>query len=54
MKKGKTSKVKVKPGDSLRLRYAIFVHDGYASVGDSAAKAADIPQRIATRALEQP
>jgi hypothetical protein len=28
MKKGKPSKVKVKPNETLRLRYAIFVHSG--------------------------
>lgn len=31
MKKGKTSKVKVKPNESLRLRYAILVHSGSVS-----------------------
>ncbi len=31
MKKGKPSKVKVKPGETLRLRYAILVHSGSTS-----------------------
>ena len=35
MKKGKPSKVRVKPGDSLRLRYAIYVHGDEEKLEDS-------------------